>query len=880
MLKFCDKNKGAISVFLTLILLPTLLLGGLTSDAARIYASKVVISDAGEMAMNAALAQYDAELMDQYGLFMMEKKPSQMESELEGYFNISLNGTGIAGAEDYQKILDLVTEQFEVIELEGTQIYKTEVEKQQIIEYMKYRAPVCLTELVLEKLDQLNDVKAMADAMDAQLEFAKAMEDCQEAMEKAKEALDNLDTHIKEYQVLLLGMQTTLDETELMYKSEISKGLLMRSAISKYNESADIEDGESAAKSYIQAADGISLGTPIDGNSFESYLNAKYYEESAKKLREVISDHRAAKPAAESPEYDAWKSRMEELEELESSYNEAKATVSQYPNALLSTINTMIQYYTLELAGYFQKSVKGQDLAEEAQGHMEVIKEKLENAQDKWEIWEDKTSDLGSNAGEMQESVDQYGEFFGSTTSEDVSNLDDLLLILTDDVTYFQSMQETLKKEKFHGQSIATVTADSQYSVYYGKANGLTSSSTNSYSAIIGLLDSYTSSYEHVRIPESPVLNPIDGKPFYERLKEYCKEQETANSEANKEETNSKLDEGKDSSKEANKEDGYPTTVLTITSDCPSKLLSMESREGKDTEELGGDVNGRSGRRKALNGYQNTIRAASDFLTNLESILTEGVANLYVAEYAMQMFSYYTVDKKFEGGTVTDLQEDEIISLSGYKLKDNVGYKGEVEYILWGNPKLANNIKSTVAMIFGIRLLLNSFFAFTDNALVRSATEMATTIAGAAPYLIPVLQVVIQLGFAAAETSVDVKEIKEGYGITLIKSKESWQTINTGGPLNIRNNNSGITFDYSEYLRVFVNLNMFGNKEKTKLARIGDCIQLNTEKMLQDGYTMVGIESKVKSRTTFMKKISDMGYGLWSSPDNTYTIQYQSILGY
>ena len=32
MLRFCDRNKGAISVFLTLILLPVLLLGGLTVD--------------------------------------------------------------------------------------------------------------------------------------------------------------------------------------------------------------------------------------------------------------------------------------------------------------------------------------------------------------------------------------------------------------------------------------------------------------------------------------------------------------------------------------------------------------------------------------------------------------------------------------------------------------------------------------------------------------------------------------------------------------------------------------------------------------------------------------------------------------------------------
>ena len=43
------KNRGTISVFLTIILVPVLLLGGMTTDAARIGMSKVVISDAGEM---------------------------------------------------------------------------------------------------------------------------------------------------------------------------------------------------------------------------------------------------------------------------------------------------------------------------------------------------------------------------------------------------------------------------------------------------------------------------------------------------------------------------------------------------------------------------------------------------------------------------------------------------------------------------------------------------------------------------------------------------------------------------------------------------------------------------------------------------------------
>ena len=48
MFRFFNKSKGTISVFLCLILLPTILVGGMTVDASRIYLSKVVISDAGK----------------------------------------------------------------------------------------------------------------------------------------------------------------------------------------------------------------------------------------------------------------------------------------------------------------------------------------------------------------------------------------------------------------------------------------------------------------------------------------------------------------------------------------------------------------------------------------------------------------------------------------------------------------------------------------------------------------------------------------------------------------------------------------------------------------------------------------------------------------
>lgn len=96
---------------------------------------------------------------------------------------------------------------------------------------------------------------------------------------------------------------------------------------------------------------------------------------------------------------------------------------------------------------------------------------------------------------------------------------------------------------------------------------------------------------------------------------------------------------------------------------------------------------------------------------------------------------------------------------------------------------------------------------------------------------------------------------------------------------NADNTRGTLTFDYSEYLRLFLNTAMLAAGYQPALARIGDCIQVNTDSDITKMSTMLSIEATVTNRTTFMRKIADWSGAGWQYGDS-YSIDYKSVLGY
>ncbi|MBS6722577.1 MAG: hypothetical protein KH268_06220 [Clostridiales bacterium] len=889
-IQFFYKDKGAISVFLVLILVPVLLISGLATDAARIYTSRLVISNAGDMALNAGLAQYEETLHDKYGLFVMEETPEAMSSELKEYFDTSLNGGSTYG--DYEQILHLITESFSAVNIEASNICKTEVEKQQIIEYMKYRAPVCLTELVLEKFEQLKDTKKTTEVMEKEVDFVESMDKCQDSIEEAKKALDSLNESLVSY-ANQPALQTVLDQIQQSYKTDLSKALLMLATIQNYTQKSDETDLEKLAQLYIDSSKKVNLSNVIDKTSFEAYMNCLYYDNAVnalggiKKLNEKKQEEEKdtlTGNQGNNTQNDV-QNTTTNYQKIIKDYNSAKNSIAAFPVKLRETANAIITDAYNQLRSYDTLSGAIRDQTKEALKWLKKTKDNFEKAQKDWTEWFQKTSEL--SAGEiktnMQDEVDHYKDFFTSGDGgEDIRNLDALIEKVEQTQTYFEEIHSVIPKEKFFKKSIAETNVSSQYSTYFSDAQSLARASIVSagdlYTAVEDARKSFSSdyNYEHVTVQISGAMHQIADDPFYKKLQEYTAKV-SEESEAEKEKANGYIEKGAEDASVTAGEEEYNDLSFDWSS-VSGQLISTggaESVNGSLTD-IGGTVNNSSERKSLITKYKDSIKSATNFLDGIDKLLADNLENLYIAEYAMQMFSCYTSHKDNEGNA---LPENEVVSISGYKLSENTAYPAEIEYILLGNSSSKVNVRNIMLMTFGLRLLFNSIFAFTNQSIRNTALASAQLIAGATPYLVPIVKVIIQFALAAIETGDDMSKIKDGKGVTIIKTPSSWATYpaNRG---HAGDNTSGVTFNYQEYLRVFLNVAMIGGKENTVLARIADCIQVNTpEYDLRKGYTMLGIQASVRTNTTFIGDLSDWA-GSRREDMSNYSISYNSILGY
>lgn len=520
--------------------------------------------------------------------------------------------------------------------------------------------------------------------------------------------------------------------------------------------------------------------------------------------------------------------------------------------------------------------------AADAYEALQKVEKKLKEAQEKHKIWKEKTAAL-SDPGSMQDEVEKYEGLFGT------DSCDRLMEKVANDRDQYKKVKSQLEGEKFYDQSIAVVSSEKQLQKYNSEANYAMNGRDDYHYTGMDFVRSqtYITGYQHISVSYS--LSSIKDDAFYAELIRYCQDNESAEKEKQKKEANEKLEQGAQGAEEAKKEDDelsfdWSSVEMSLPSD--PNLLGYSSYRADTsalTDTAGGNIGSKKDRKNIIKKVKESIKQANSFLDGLDRILSDGVENLYIAEYAMQMFTYYTVDKQVNAShTIDTLSGENLTSLSGYLLTadKHKAYKAETEYILWGKSSSKQNVQATVAVIYGIRLLFNTFFALTNHSINEKAELIAAPWSGT-PYMVPIIKLVFKFGLALCETTDDIKDIKAGYGVSVTKSKTTWVSGFAGGMGNEDNTRGTFTLDYAEYLRLFLNTSMLVSGYEPALARIGDCIQVNTGDSIDitKMSTMVSIQATVTNRTTYMRKIADWSGAGWSYGDR-YSIDYKSVLGY
>lgn len=140
------KTKGAVTVFLIIVLFSTTLLGGLFIDATRVLLAKRVIRNTLDSSARSALSYYDEHLASEYGLFAVDKE--EAEEAFVRYFKTNLK----LAQNDGFDILRMDVKDDNIAVEACTPVMDQKEMLDAMEDYSKYRVVVNTSIGVLEKL--------------------------------------------------------------------------------------------------------------------------------------------------------------------------------------------------------------------------------------------------------------------------------------------------------------------------------------------------------------------------------------------------------------------------------------------------------------------------------------------------------------------------------------------------------------------------------------------------------------------------------------------------------------------------------------------------------------------------------------------------------
>lgn len=984
-MKLFTSNKGAVSVFLVMILVPTLIVTSIFVDVSRMFLGKSVTESAGDLALNSQLSQFDKELNDLYGLFATAKDADEVSANLNKYFESCLVSAGVEttdashyGAiltdlideemgEEYSDLLQIgVSEDASITPVENGNLGNPQVLKNQIVDFMKYRGPVDIVQnfmsrmtSIKDKVDIVDDEADVTDKMNSYYESEnKVLENLYKAyqemknyqqnsgmneayVDNLKKELSNLESnyktqHIKMFKDLyntqnieikldstvIHEFQTHLNNYEDMTKEDADKNydkyvqnagksiqdfkLVYDKVKELFDEYVDPyahiekvytyvlnsniypvqwyvalskEDNVSALKEYKKKANAMNSAVAkaykasdlLDDKQTNAYSNMiDSYKNYAEKPNKNDPDFKPFDEAGGLYVIYAFAYPLKNL--ISNVYdNNFKAATS---SDNISAIDTYMKNTSESLKDNYQKIEDAKKLVTDANGYLKDAKKELTETTNScytnWEnslgnsVFETTESDVAKSSKEAKESAETK-EFREKVTEESINAM---ISRLNNIETLLQNMLDLIDSYKYNGKKVMNIDSYNTFKNSSGinandiviNKNTLETNANNSFRFSSNSLNTI-----QVDNNNNPDLENNPKPALYDYLKIKFVNEQSSSTEKDLYEDVKDLNDDDD--------------------DTPSS----DDDELSDNE-IGSGSDEKKSISKKISNIAENITGLFNGIGDVISNPTKARDDLYVLDYAMNMFSYHTYNKEgiynlaLKDGvngldniaTVKNLasgkyaeawkNEDTIftdnktLTNQMINLNNNYSFGNEIEYILNGKNNEAN--KSAVfGKIFMIRYAFNLGPQFSYHWGATTGNELdkfAGLVNSACPFIPAFLvKTVTVLALTAAEAASDLNELKAGMKVKLVKSKEDLKftfsvdcltnlvndtaTSESGTGTSASEINSISYFQYSDYLSIFLFIDLINtNMEDEVMRRIGEVIARNVG--VAKGYSNSGDE--------------------------------------
>ena len=785
---FIRNTKGAVTVFVTLLLIPAILVSGTAVDLARMHTARSIVQDANQLAANSVLTQYNALLKDLYGVFGVAKDDPVLGRLLNDYIEVSIFG----GSKQDRSLGTLQLFYGSNISLddplfaEEKNLRNEDVLRRQIEEYMKFRGPVIIVQDLIEALssDNSNTYKEDSAIISEKLEIENAIAELYEKYKELYNAIIEADK-CNQFGPLSGGTVGTVSGS----LTDIRQEFISLKACYKAWEDAEDENTKSdQAAKYDAILENIRLRT-IGGRPGNTWSNGKWQFRGSSQGINVTIDKAIERSEQFKQNFDTVVSIAQQIDSMNVGLRQK---IEDFEERLMNSgCNEELKAALTQKTGTPPKSI------------LERYKDIL-----KWDSLEGLANTYKDNGYKY---------------------IDDEMKPLLEGVMY----------RNRNNSSGASLTREQLENITTNSAFDL-SSSTKAENSRAAIFAGYTNDNLKYGIP--PGFSRFgecgnDHKAFFEELEQMMNQPDIppVKLHDDQEDASGKNAEAKQKNLINQVLDIVNEAYVGLTNDplgamyvYGDTLADSESMNMRNAGEIFAQASN-SPISSVLSDPTNSIAAAADYLL----LLT----------YCTSMFSNYTTARPDTSGKNRDEVGDIDFpkSITGVPLSPEVNYffQSEWEYIYNGDNNASKNLSSVTRLIFLVRMICNYITVFSVSEISSIVNGIRAAFAWCPPLAI-ILSEAARLAFVAAESAIDVSNLRNGKKVPLIKKAKSGEWICSPSGIvnaldsmlsnsanNNQSNDRGLT--YSNYMMFFfIAKGLFSSDMGNQIAeRTADLIEWN-----------------------------------------------------